>query len=438
MDKLVNDLLSGPVSVTYFPNVYGRNFYIFGDDHESFEDSCKSKESTGLINFLNKAFENTKVKIDFFIEAAFIKGNLIMEVEDKDILMKMAENYLASVIYNFADCLTPDKSLCNKRYDNLVRFHYVDIRQKLLNNSEGPTLSFFWLLNREYDNYILGPDTLENMLSNYMRMNTFDWAQKYVRNNDIFDEDDFMEAHELQEKPGVNRITKQLDAISNPFIKRQILKYYDDKSKWIFNKYRSLFNRINFQELENVNDMTDKQKLYFMNLQRMISIAEVLIMDIYLFGRIFKDSLNDSDEVWLYIGNHHASNVRKFLKDYLNFPKYYYSSKIPENIFYIQEEKYDFIDVKIDQIRCQDISLIKKGIINNKPICSIKADGTVICKQDNKSYKCLSKNNVVTSGKMLYHCKDNKCSRINEKIVKERNKWPGMKDAKLYDCQSSI
>lgn len=424
METLVDNFLTGPTSISYHPNVYGRNFYIFGDTHESFGGSC-SKKSKNLINFLNEAFENTKVKIDFFIEAAYQISSVHLEVIPRDELMKFAVGYLSSVIYNFAHCLTPDKTICNKEYNNLVRFHYIDIRQKYLEDQQdGPLFSFFWLLNRNYQNYILGPDTLRDMLLDYLKMNTFDWAEKYVRNNPNFVEDDFMEAHELREKPGVNRIIKQLDGISDKKIKNKIWQYFNDKSEELLKRYESLYNNMNFQELDNINNLTDELQKNFEHIKMIITTVEVLIMDIYLLGRIFKDSLSDSDEVWIYVGAHHAANIKKFIVEYLKIPKHYYTSKYPADEFDREESEFLMSDESsLNEIRCQNIGGIKQMINIDNPKCTINQDGTVICNQANK---CIKRSKKVSKGKIHYYCKGGKCSQINEDY------WPGNVDH--YDC----
>ena len=40
-DILVTKMLSGPVSFTYFNNAYGKDFYIFGDEHHTKTDLCQ-------------------------------------------------------------------------------------------------------------------------------------------------------------------------------------------------------------------------------------------------------------------------------------------------------------------------------------------------------------------------------------------------------------
>jgi len=81
-DILVTKMLSGPVSLTYFNNVYGKDFYIFCDYH--FENTGMCKESCDKIGncmeitkYLDLVFKNAPHKIDFFLEIPFIEKDYI-------------------------------------------------------------------------------------------------------------------------------------------------------------------------------------------------------------------------------------------------------------------------------------------------------------------------------------------------------------------------
>jgi len=395
MKSIKADFISGPVSLSYHPDVYGRKFYIFGDFHYEREGDCP-KEIMGMTieKFFDTIFRNTNVLIDFYLEnemRKIVSNNRLLEGEEKFFPIETSPNYIGDLIEKYSPCLKANKidtkfnikqtQSCIDEYPNyklnLIRFHYVDIRQYDIKNRKGKSIFkksyLFFIFNKieEYYEiikvylnettrdfsyklaYILKVvesviDILSNMdkkmLESYISINHNIWYDRYAKfklNKNVF-----------EKNWKDNRIKKQIEKIESIPIKRRLLTFFGNKIDKFLTDYNenqeSLINTVNIikkSKNENITQSLIKTILIPQIEYKAIKILHisVLYMDMYTLARIFSKNLLNSKEVWLYAGELHAKNYRDFIINYL---------QIPERIQVSNPET---------SRRCLDITTIKKS-----------------------------------------------------------------------------
>lgn len=74
MDQL--KFLDGPISFVYFPDVLGRKWFLFGDEHHSNHGRSQdrnSPECLSIKDYLQAVFLTSRIKIDFYLEIPFVR-----------------------------------------------------------------------------------------------------------------------------------------------------------------------------------------------------------------------------------------------------------------------------------------------------------------------------------------------------------------------------
>jgi len=356
-DILVTKMLSGPISLTFFKDVYGKDFYIFGDEHHTKTEMCKNPcnkigECLHIVKYFEMIFKKAPYKIDFFLEIPFIDKDHVGDRDVELIGLKKNKDMIEMISSHFKKCFLPNKNYCEMIYKN-VRFHYSDIRTKIAKKSIEPSHSFFRNYFMTFNaileikplaiGYIsrlldLQPKVFKQFLTKYIGSPSLQELYKEVILNmkSIKDFPTFLDYKTSEINEDNNRIKKQIDGIKNKIIKKKIVKFYKDNCKIICDNYLKAYKklRVNIENreriLKNGSYLWDDVFIAIENSAHEILLsilyAGALIMDIYTLARIFKPS--DGKEVWMYVGDYHAQNYIVFLKHYLGEEKFITSKNI--------------------------------------------------------------------------------------------------------------
>lgn len=328
--------LQGPVSLTYFANVRGKRWFLFGDNHKDYRGECLTCDAPRcykIEQYLENAFITTKCRIDFYHELDYqINPDLPLIAEDN--------TPFNDVRRKFHRCFQREKrEQCQKDYPN-VRFHYTDIRQFATNTSKRSTpvlLVLIWeYLNEIRTKWESVPDNLKekiklwpkeivdkNLIAKYLKA-----YQTKLRLGEIYQEivnqEEFPDtysiitknlknetvAEQIKGEDGqtlINKILVQLKKIKDESIKDKIKSFYEAKIEKIVKLNEKL------KLITNEEDLIEKMAL-------MILFALGLMMDIYVLGRIFREDLQqdwNSKEIWIYAGDFHIQNYVNFIEKYL-------------------------------------------------------------------------------------------------------------------------
>lgn len=340
--------LSGPVFAA-LGKYKGKTYYLFGDNHantlgtcpppcNSIEDNCL--DIMTYIDFL--ILRDPSIFVDVYIESPFLSFRTSSQYQPTD-----TSSFLGLVRTNFYSCLSHHITPNQCPYDN-ARFHYVDIRQQILHETQTSASIFLFL-----DKNILKEESYRPDASPLRGTH-----RQMIRNDFIFWLFD----------PKFNRAIKlfKLYLTSDNFIfdvKRLIGNYEFDYLKFGERVFNILFNPANivyrrdkvmhriraqleFLEYQN-NDLLAKsielfiyrhavdhwekfrikifkqrtptrvKEVIHQRFRRLTQEFDVLLMDAYTLGRIFRIRQPESDVVIVYAGLHHIENYLTFFRDFL-------------------------------------------------------------------------------------------------------------------------
>jgi hypothetical protein len=390
--------VSGPVTITYHPNVMGsRDIYIFGDIHLENDGLCQmifDNKPIEIVEFFDKIFHNSDIPLDFFLEIPVISLNKAIPSPPLSIPIKAPPQNgpMVRLREKFENCF--DGTLmneCERRYPKTI-FHSMDIRQKTNDARNNGKLTFF----TQYSHILssIASDCQTNTITKLISANK-DQIPKSTKeelinkmgkllllfnNNEIIkiikdyiriphrdikfnpDNDKEFEYYEQFEYPGINQIKERIDRLSY-VSKKKLLHLFDQRSLMILKSYKEMQESIeeNWKiVLSHMNkDETKEDKSLqeaFMKLCDLVKFKSLimfnidgLFFDITNLAKIL-NILNDENtwngEIWIYLGEGHAEVFRNFIISNLNNHDYYKSNSIAE--------------------RCQDIKIIKSQASKNK------------------------------------------------------------------------
>jgi hypothetical protein len=372
------EILSGPVSFSFFPYFYGKALYILGDRHEESSEcrdvSVVSAKAKTIDYFLNEHFSlNTlprgKGYMDFFFEH-FIpepsKRGLHWERHEGNLPIKRINRQFKSCLNSSSKTTSADCEKWKK-----TRFHSSDIRctgegvreptivrvlyilsapgAKILN-----TLRAFQVtgldLTQYVNTYFTGANTMNSSLVDSSHSISKAIAHKQRGLETLAGRTDLMFSRRLHKELSnsylqseiINWAQSQLLEVSNAIdtILNSKIKIADAKtvkigdygcSKDKNGRISKLGDDITINEWSSIllADYTEKElthlsipSAFLVHVQHLalqlhivyLKIG-VLLTDVYTLSRIFKLTTinNNSREVWIYVGDYHATNIKSFL-----------------------------------------------------------------------------------------------------------------------------
>lgn len=381
-----HDQISGPVTITYHPNVMNnKDIYIFGDIHLENDGLCQmvfDNKPIEIVDFFDKVFKNTDVPIDFFLEIPVVSLNkaipsipLSIPVPTPHPNGPMAR--LRDVYEGCFDGNLPNE--CINRYPNTL-FHSMDIRQKTNGARNTGKLTFFTQYSTilgqiasDCSNSVImslvkdkmpgavKEDLLGKMGKIILLFSHYEIIKvmkEYVRIphhsiNFLMDDKNF-EYYEKVEYPGVNQLKDRIDQLPLD-LKKKLLDFFDQRILKILKSYKELQKEIEENWnliLKNINKENKENDLQgtmikFCALIKFKSLimfnVDGLFFDISNLAAICKilsDTKSSGGEIWVYAGEGHAGIFREFIIGHLKSNNFYESSAITQ--------------------RCQDIKEIKK------------------------------------------------------------------------------
>jgi hypothetical protein len=332
--------LNGPVNFFKLKNG-DKEVYLFGDRHNNIENQgeCDELESFNFDKYLKYFFKHNTKNIDFMLET-YMTPN---EYYDKNYNYK----YLFKLRKVFQELY--DKN----PYYKYLKVHYIDTRQRFINNTYVTEPYYFQNFIREYIlknglydfNYIL--NTLNYYLDVYN--NNINIIDKYYKDeksnvdkenyNDILFNKIITKYNNKENKIKINKFFKVMCYERMKYIIDEIKKFITD-----CNKYQKIFdNNINKFERKHMNSNKELYKQYFLNefftetdeykkikndvfitvnkIETQIRDIGLYIMDCYFLRRLLdKDYIKNSI---VYTGAFHNT-------DYLHFLVKNYDYKIVE------------------------------------------------------------------------------------------------------------
>ena len=359
-----NARISGPISISYHPNVNGRDIFIFGDRHLSDDGLCNinlfNKEKIDVVEFFDRIFKNfdpedqTKI-LDFYLEIPLTTyaPDMIKSLSIPSVKYDL-QGPMVRLRNHFKDCFTPSKK-CS--YQNKIRFFPMDVRQRSKPNRDGGKLTFFslysFILRSISDsdavlkiiNESMPPQAKNQMLEKIKHITSLvdinqliKMTKDYIRipHRDWEYPKDDIDSFEQYEKPKENIIKTQMDKTS-PDIKKHIESFFEKQAKFVIENYDGITEGLtHFWNLMFLSK-ADQEEAYqsWKNLIRIKSIImfniDGLFFDIYSLAKIFDSTTStDSQEVWIYTGEGHAQAFRRFLIKHLKIVEHSFSIQIAE------------------------------------------------------------------------------------------------------------
>jgi len=384
------DQVSGPVTITYHPNIASkRDIYIFGDIHLENSGLCQmvfDNRPIEIVDFFDKIFHNSDKRLDFFLEIPVITLNKSISTPPLSIPSPPIpqEGPMVRLRERFEDCFSGTlMSGCERRYPNTM-FHSMDIRQKMNGRRNNGKLTLFTQYSQILSSIVsdchsqvngltklisaekeqIPHETKMEMLKKTSQLlllfnnnELIKIMKDYVRipHRDInFNVNGNFEYYEQVEYPGVNQIKDRINELSYDS-KKKIMDFFDKRSLMILKSYKDIQEGIekNFKNImENLekNKQIEKKENVFMKLCNLIKLKSLimfnidgLFFDISNLAKVLKllDEKYDTTpgEIWIYAGEGHSEVFRDFIINHLGNKDYYKSASITE--------------------RCQDIKEIK-------------------------------------------------------------------------------
>jgi len=294
-----------PVSVSeHYSTTYNKHIYIFGDYHSKDMSCPKKSNSTNTIDLPTFLKNLTNLKntdgspkfIDFFFE--YPDPNKY--INNKEISFEGYFQYIHDTFKNYLNKIS--------NIDN-ARFHHTNIR--IISE----------IRNLIYPFYYYEPTrTLNIVLLKRVFTNTDNYIDNILK---------------------LTKINKQIQNITNPSIRKIIKDELETPA-------RTKIKQITLEHIEKLkNNMfnRDLASFIYINLKDCFS----LIMDMYLFARIFRNFeiktntySNQPKNIIIYVGENHAERYRIMLKTF-----YFSSGKTIKS----QKFKKDYQCVKVVDIQ---------------------------------------------------------------------------------------
>lgn len=344
----IKDVVGGAISFNYFPNISGKDFFLFGDSHFSEEEKCDPTKgnSEDLVDMFKRVFSENPNQIDFYLEYN------VMEIGEKKGQHGFVGGPLGRTIEEFEDCLQINKTRCANQYPQL-RVHYVDYRHTWYDDKNPKKLpkmkSFITKFKSRVQKKVKGPidkndipDIVEffgfltpEMMKEYF---TAYFEEEYGSNiynrlkakadpsnkyfNEIFNPKWTYNITELTNTK--NRIYKQIikDGVKVEYSfydkNGNSVDYHELIKKFFWKTHAKEAQRYQSKvdKLKSTNDVNEVRKV-MRSLEAILTDISCWVMDLYFLHRMFKKSLQDSTEVWMYAGDFHVGRYVTFIEEYL-------------------------------------------------------------------------------------------------------------------------
>lgn len=314
---------------------------------EKFKKCSIDNDPYPLINFIidkaNLNKENNEGVLDVYSENSYsnlgieqaIRDNENYYMQDYDILNQIRNNFFNCLYLNKQDENFKNECLFYLKNDGRninTRFHYIDLRER---RAEFPDATIF-----EYGKIFKKLDNSTNLYYTTTLYNIFAGAYRFLQtffSGELAHENIILEGfiegsfeykfvknyfvyNRKNSKWGENyhKGYKQLLSLKNVFYNGRKLNLFEDIKNYFINFLLEGIDKINIisNSLEK-NQEIDGRLLY--NFDKYISFVVTLEMDIYFFGRFFKNILVNKDKsgnVIVVAGRRHIDYYIDFLKTY--------------------------------------------------------------------------------------------------------------------------
>jgi hypothetical protein len=343
-------VLAGPLSLTFIPYFYGKAFYIFGDVHTKTTE-CKGlvlpKRPKHISKFLDQHFATNGLRgkeyIDFYLEQ-YLPVKSYSSVTISHWWGPRAKFPIGKIESTFSPCIKvspPQNTDCTKWAN--TRFHSTDIRfatrngglfheptiLQTLENLSLPSSSYYEIMTAflisgdmylNYINSILTTTKSEDFLNDAIKDLRKVLERNLGRNDSHF-------KNTLNKELSKSYLTLEIAewAFDNfVLFSEQIDDILDTPCSWTEEDLTlqefAISMVLNFKK-------EDLKKSYFpkaasKELEKFAALihaiylrTSVLLTDMYTLSRIFKrDTTEDTREVWVYTGELHAVNIINFLE----------------------------------------------------------------------------------------------------------------------------
>lgn len=331
-EKKIYELnITGPMSYRhYYNHLFNKlgevNIHLFGEYHFGpnrcdFEHMNKQHVlNIDFINYLDIILQNSSSFIDLYIEDTMNNSKLhnISTYHDEDVLKTI---YDLSIKYEKCNKLIPRNDDCN-----LFRFHYIDIRREINENTmeydfNNLISSMFTFISYtiENNNFPFGLFDLYNIVKD---------KTKKIYNDNIYN---------FFYKDIFNKIL--LKQLSKSFLKDEIIDFIIDEIKIHIDTIKDEFlyniNSLNdfFNTYSNIYDIGNNFIL-LLELKSILKNIKLLLIDLYTnkmdaygLSRIFRDfnvelNINQPKNVrtiYIYAGDYHCKQYSKFIEKSLGF-----------------------------------------------------------------------------------------------------------------------
>lgn len=332
------DILTDIISLSYHTSKkYNKKIYIFGETHNP-ENKCSEdkKNSCDVYDFIMNNITNIPKMIDVFVELPVMDKKIEYAEKQPHIVITSS---LDKFNKNLRGCLNPIK---NCQYPN-IRFHNTDIRQAdydektpfilEIENQIIELIKLFMGIKYKDSDYEKLIDKLLTKITNISRKD-----KKEL--NAIKTHEQLLEY--LMKLYNRYKLKKQVDHISNENVRNILIKHLINNIKNADLEYFSgdpMLKIFDYMPLYILPNEEQKQKFYKLWNFTIVPIT-AQFMDIYLMARMFRkfrvvenQNSNEPENIIVFVGNLHAENYRKILKE-LEF-KEKFLTKSKENEFCI-------------------------------------------------------------------------------------------------------
>lgn len=318
-----NPLVSGVYSFqVLYSSKYDKLVIMVGEEHTYSENKMCKKESINSSEFVKEMLKSTSKKQDVFIEDVYMPH--VTAKGDRFSFNVMNTSFMGQFIYDNKElnCMTNDRqnSIDCKEYGvNHVRFHRADIRPTEIYDN-----TIVGYLNLIFSTYsvLLDRKTDPSFIS---RAST---VYKYITKNFTKYNDIELIKKEITDLVKLVKIQKQLDSISDPLVRKEIMRILEP----IIHPTNRCLNLLRPQELLKILDVfmntpikTDSSTATSLNpsTHHFIKIKDchdgitLAMMDGYLLARLFKTHINPDDtpkNVIIYAGGAHTELYTNVLK----------------------------------------------------------------------------------------------------------------------------
>ena len=289
----------GPISLSKHSSIkYNKTIYIFGDRHV-ISPTCEKDENVqgiDIVDFIKYNIENTNKIIDLFMESQIPKKEGDVHVVTNNYLTKMRtlsrKGLYPNFRYHHGD---PRRSYIHKIYEifdrntTMLLYDFSNENLEIVKNWIDETLLSF-----KPSNFI--NSKAEKQLSNIKNIEIFNILKNYET-----DEIDNVRTYFLNE---ASKLKKLIDDTIKYRQNRKVPEIYIDRDAY-------------YDSVLNPNKLSGEIEIKMERLKEKLFNIDVVSMDLYLMGRIFRNFKNEPEaqNIIIYTGDAHSETYRKLLKE---------------------------------------------------------------------------------------------------------------------------